>query len=253
MAIILYSNGIVEEYKSNDLVFTDEEILHVFDGFKRIRSRRLIEIPNVWCLWGESEVKQDNEYSTIGSNLMEDHIFSIVVFIHDTELDPSWRLSESVIYGDYPLFKEGMMGLIDHVAKLTIKESQEKRRLEGNDDNIVYLDTKGSTDDKKVLFELDPKKQSLNFYKEQNFKNFAYKVSEYLKDHHYESGIMFYIYEDNKMIMYIRNRDVEEILTKIIQFYEKKEKYERCKIVTDALEKWRDFKPHQRRKNKNKK
>jgi hypothetical protein len=43
MAVILYNNGIVEEIKPNNFTFTEKEILKLFENYKNVRSRRLIE------------------------------------------------------------------------------------------------------------------------------------------------------------------------------------------------------------------
>jgi hypothetical protein len=105
MAIIQYSNGIIEDVKADDLVFTDDEILRLLDGFTSMRTYRLVEVPNTWCVWGENEEDEESEFNNIGTGIVDEPVFSPLLIIHDTELDPSWNLNDSVILHSYKEFK----------------------------------------------------------------------------------------------------------------------------------------------------
>jgi hypothetical protein len=50
MAVVLYANGIIEEFKSSGIFFSEEELIASFSSWDKVRSLRLIEVPNIWCI-----------------------------------------------------------------------------------------------------------------------------------------------------------------------------------------------------------
>jgi len=249
MSVALYQNGIIEEFKPKEHTFSDQELIDIFDDYQIIRSKRLDEVPNTWCVWGDKENVKEDEYSGMASFIVQEDIFSIIIFIHDTEINQSWKLTDEVIYKNYNNFKVEIMVFIDKMAQKTIEVTKKRREEEGHKD-LIYLETMGSTDvSKKIIFELDPTKQDKDFYEDENFKHFAQKSKEFLTNK-YKIQDVFYIYEDGKMKMYVPDKNVEIMMRHIIQFFEKREKYEKCKELQDVLTEWKKFK---KKKKENKK
>ncbi|MFW6310707.1 MAG: hypothetical protein ACOC1K_00565, partial [Nanoarchaeota archaeon] len=237
------NSGVIEEFKSKGVVFTDNDILDIFKDFKRIRTKRLLEVPNTWCVWGENDNPDQKEFGPLSSEIVEDDVYSILVFVHDTEIDPSWMLTDNIIYNSYENFKNDIVSFIDEFAAEILNEAQQSKKENNQENNSLFLITLGTTEDKKVIFELDPHKQKSEFWEDKNFQNFAWKVREYfykkqngeIKDEVIKS---FKVFEDNKLRVIIKDPYVKTFIDKIIKFYEKREKYEFCKQIKDEYDSW---------------
>ena len=81
MSVLLYPSGVTENYDPKDLVFTDQEIFHIFKDFEYVRSARLVEIPNTWCVWAQNKKIDENNFNKIGSDILKENIFCELLFI----------------------------------------------------------------------------------------------------------------------------------------------------------------------------
>ena len=88
MALVIYSTGIVEEMVALENTFSDRELVKTFDEYTSLESYRLPDVPNTWCLWGEMDDPPELEFNKIGSEVVETDIYSHLIFIHDSEIDP---------------------------------------------------------------------------------------------------------------------------------------------------------------------
>jgi hypothetical protein len=235
MAICIYSNGILEEFKPQNLVFTDQELVNIFAECKKLRTFRLREIANVWCLWGEMETNEDIEYNRLASEAIEEHIFSHLVLIHDTELDPAWNLTDKIIYNDYNKFVADAKRLLDEVADGILSEKPNDQDGNMNNDKI-FLDSRGYSKDKKVLFSFDPSKQSENFYKNSTFYNFASQINDYLVKNKIRKP--FTIYNDKKMVISVEDDKVNILIDKMLDVFGRREDYETCEKLANVKSQW---------------
>jgi len=252
MAIILYPSGITEMYEPKEHIFTDQKILHIFSDFDFIRTARLYEIPNTWCVWGENKKIDDGNFNKLASDILRENIFCHVLFIHDTEIDPAWMLTDQTILIGYDIFKQELLKFFDFVAETVIKETQKLRENQNinSNSNLLFLNTIGPTEDKRVLFEFDPNKQSKEFYIDNFFINFANKVHDFLKTNKVKD--IFYIYEDKKTVIFVKNENVDFLMEKIIGIYKKNENYEFCQDLITIQDNWKKPKIKRKRKeNKN--
>ena len=240
MAVILYENGLVEEYKPKENVFGDEEIISKFPKDDKLRSRRLDEIINCWCIWGENKSMKRDNYNNIASALLGEKIFSKVLFIHDTEINPNWKLIDTPIYKNYSVFLEEIETLIEFVAHDIIQANEEyNKQVENTDNNhLMILNTIGPTKDKRILFELDLDKQDENFFNDKYFGNFARKVYQYLTNDIKEEDTAFVAFADSKVILMIRKGQTQIFLNILLDFFSKKEEYEKCSVIKNIKEKW---------------
>ena len=103
MAILLYANGLTEETLPEKYTFKDKELIGLFPDFDSLRSYRLYEVPNTWCVWGENDPpdKRSDEFHNAASMMTDIPIFSPILFIHDTEINPEWRLTDEMIVMGY--------------------------------------------------------------------------------------------------------------------------------------------------------
>lgn len=240
MAILLYNNGIIKEYKPSKLTFTEQELINFFDNnFKFLRSKRLIEIPNVWCLWAENENPDPIEFNRLCTDMLDVHVFSHVVFVHDTELDPSWSMHD-MIYKDYSEFKHELNAFIDEVAKKLVEESEQIQAEQGQANNMIYLTTAGQTDDLRVIYNFSPAEQSDEFYKDGSFANFSDKILEYLKTN-LDLTANLTIFKDKKIVISVNKDDVPNLFNKMIENFESKENYEVCNELVQMLNSWNDL------------
>lgn len=249
MAIILYSSGITEEYQPVDHTFTDDEILGIFEDFENIETARLYEIPNTWCVWGSNSEIDDSEFNKLSSTMLQEDIFSPVMYIHDTEIDPAWMMTDNIIQKGYNEFKEEFAFLLDEIAENIIKETQNIRQQMGQTDNLVILTTVGPTDDKRVMFEFDPKAQSKQFYEHHFFEEFSKKVYTFLMNH-YVNGDTFVLFADKKAIIIVIDENVNEIVNKIINDFKRREKYEKCSELKKILDSWNKYKKEKEKEKK---
>jgi len=249
MAVILYPSGVTETYEPKGHTFIDQEILQIFQDYNDIRTARLYEVPNTWCVWGENEEPDQADFNKLGSDILEEDVFCPVLFIHDTEIDSAWMVTDAVIMKGYEGFKEDLLHFFDQVAENVIRETQQMREQQGVPNNLVFLTTIGPTEDKRVMFEFDPHKQSEEFWKEEFFLSFANKVREFLVVN-YKNSPHFFIFHDKKSIIYTPDEHVDFLMKRIIDFFQSKEKYEYCSELKNIWEKWKTHSTKRKKKGK---
>lgn len=235
MALILYPSGILKNFKSNNLMFSDKEILDIFKNFNKIRTKRLFEVPNTWIVWANAMTSDEDSFSNIGSSIIEEDVFSPILFIHDTEMDPSWLLSDDPILYPYEIFDQDLKQFVDDVARSIIEENIQ----ESDNKKMIMLTTVGSTSDNRVLFDLYTENQSEEFYKI-NFGEFAKKTIQFLLDKQDKAfgdlGVI--VFEDKKIVIRVRHDDFDFLLTKLNEYSEKYEEYEWCIFIKYFKEVW---------------
>lgn len=240
MALIIYSNGIFEEYLSKGDTFSDVELTDIFKDYKEIRSFRLPEIPNCWVIWGEIDNPPENEYSKLASEIIDEDIFSHLIFIHDSEINRNWGLTDDILYKSYEIFKkqvaEYIKGLIDYIAHETEKEYEEAGTT-----SMIFLRVIGYTQDKRVLYQFDPDEQHDGFYAD-GWDKFSSKIFVYLKNNFdkepIEQNKPFVIYADSKVIVIVDDKKVNDVISNILKEFERKENYEACSYISEIREKW---------------
>jgi hypothetical protein len=246
MAIILYSSGVIEEYKPSKLTFSNEEILHIFKEETYVRTKRLLQIPNTWCVWGESFKVLDSNYNRLGSEIIEKYIYTPLLIIHDSELNPSWKVTDDILQKNYNSFKTELFTFIDSVALEILNVDKQNSE---NPENIIILNTVGPTKDKRMIFDFDPKSQNDIFYSDQIFEPFAQKIYSYL-DVNYKNKKPFTIFENENMVIIVKDENVEYFIDKLINSYTKNESYEICSKLTNIKNNWNTVKEAQPLKKK---
>jgi len=240
MAVILYSNGLTEEIIPSRLTFSDQEILNFFQEFKNIQTKRLDEVPNTWCVWGELEKPNEDDYNKLGSEIIREHCYSKLMILHDTEVDPSWNLTDDIIYEGYAIFKKKLLKFLDEVAIETIREIEQIRDATGKP-NLLSLDQVAISMDKRVIFRFNPDKQQADFFKPSHFEEFANKSYNFM-DKSYKDGDVFPIFADKKMIIVMDDSQVAQYMDLLIDFFQKREDYLKCARITDIHKSWVTFK-----------
>ena len=243
MSLIIYSNGIVEEMVSIGDVFSHRELVKSFDNYSALETYRLKEVPNTWCLWGELVEPPENEFNKIGAEVVEKDIFSHLIFIHDSELSRDWDSTDEILQKSY---KEWMDDLAHFTNTLIANMSKEREAniSETERMNMIFLTTMGHTHDHRVLFAFNPFEQAENFYT-QAFATFAHNIYEYLKENFFKEPIEpnkpFVCFADSKTIVIVENSHVEEFTKRMIEVFEKEEKYENCKAITEIKTAWDQY------------
>jgi nitrogen regulatory protein PII len=240
MALVIYSNGIFEEYLPVEDTFNDQELVDMFKDYNEIRSFRLSEIPNCWLVWGEMDDPPDNEYSKLASEIVDEDVFSHVMFIHDSEINRNWNLTDDILYKSYSVFiqqvREYTKGLVEYIAHETQKEYEEAGTT-----SMIFLRAVGFTEDKRVLYMFNPDEQHEGFYVD-GWNKFSIKIYEYLKDNFYKEPIEenkpLVIYADTKVIVIVEDEKVNDVISHVLQEFEKKENYEACSFISQVRDKW---------------
>jgi hypothetical protein len=254
MAIIQYSNGLVEDFKAKNLVLAESEILNYFKDFQRVRTKRLIEIPNSWCVWGASDVIDSNAFNQLGSRISGEKIFSPLIIIHDSELDPDWLITDKIILKTYPEFRQDFLSFADNLASEIINQNINQKSEGGAFGGMAVmpsLSIMGPTEDKRILFDFNPENQAPEFWKFENFSFFASRVFGYIhvffdRNLNVEEN-SFVIYADVKVIIIIRDQFVKPVLEKMIKNFEKREKYHGCSHMIAMIKKWDDYVNNQKK------
>ena len=240
MAIILYGNGLTEEIIPSKYTFSDQEILEFFKEFNNIQTKRLDEVPNTWCVWGELTKPSEEDYNKLASEVIREHCYSKLFLLHDTEVDPSWNLTDAVIYEGYEGFKKKILKFLDEVAIETIREIEQIRETSGKP-NLMALDQVAISMDKRVIFKFNPDKQQGDFFKPSHFEEFANKCFNFL-DKFYKDGDTLPIYADKKMIIVLDDSQVDQVINILIDFFEKREEYLKCARIKEIHKSWINFK-----------
>ena len=231
--ILLYSNGIVEELKPIEHTFSEDELLRLFDGYHMLKSKRLSEVPNVWCLWGVMENPPNNEFHKIGSEINHEYIFSHIVFIHDTEIDLDWNIVDTPIYFSYDEFIENIKIFIDVIAGRIYERDRKSMAA-----SMIFLVPIGQTDDKRVLYGFNPHEQSDTFFSDGSFNIFADKIYDYLNEN-FELEKPFKIFADSKNIVVVEDLMFGDVIDEMIKIYEPDEKYEKCSKLAEIKKVWK--------------
>lgn len=249
MAILLYGNGLTEELIPNNLTFSDEEILEIFSDYSSIETKRLEEIPNTWCVWGVNPDNKEEDYNKLGSDVIQEHCYSHLAILHDTEVDPSWNLTDSVIYDGYAQFKMKILLFLDEIAREAIKDIEKMREENGNKGRTLMLDQIAISTDKRVIFKLDLNKQIPGFFDKDNFTEFAIKCESFISES-YKDGDIFPVFADKKMIIVLEDPQVKTFIDSLIKIFQDTEEFEKCSKIRNIYNQWVDYKE---KKNKPKK
>ena len=240
MALLIYSNGIVEEMVPTEDTFSDRELVKTFNNYTFLETFRLSNVPNTWCLWGEVDNPPENEYNKIASEILETDVFSHLIFIHDSELNREWNMTDDILQKSYKQWMEELASYTNNV----IENISRERRLEMSSNektSMIFLNTLGHTADKRVLFSFDPASQAEDFY-EYGWESFAGRIYEYLEENFYKEPIQeskpFVIFADTKTIVIVENENFDEFIKQLSGYYEKNEKYEICKKISDIRNTW---------------
>lgn len=248
MAIILYPSGVTETLSPEKLVFSDQEILNIFKEYDMLRTARLYEVPNTWCVWGNNKTADHANYNKLGSDIVQEDIFTEIMFIHDTELDPSWMLTDNMIFRNYEDFRMELLQFFDDIAENVIQESERVREQQGIPHNLVILTTIGPTEDKRVMFEFDPHSQSSEFWKQPYFGEFSNKVSEFITKF-YKNGDTFVLWTDKKSVIVVSDENVPFIIDKIIEHFKTVERYEECNMLSKVIRQWKRHNTKRKKEN----
>jgi hypothetical protein len=235
MAVILYSNGLTEDYKPSNLVFTEEELVKLFPGFKEIKTRRLLSIVNTWCVFGDSN--DINEFNRIASDIVREAVYSHIVFIHDSEINPSWNATDNILYKGYSEFIFALKKLIDDTAAHVLEEFESNAEYANKVDILPQLITLGATEDKRILFGFNPEDQTKEFYDNEEFYKFSQKVYQFLSLNK-QSKEPFTIYADKKAIIIIESPKVKQFLDHLLEQFKRKEDYEICTDISKMMNEW---------------
>jgi len=245
MAVMVYSNGIIENIKPEKFVFSEKELIDLFKEYNIIRSYRIRTMINAWCICGDSYDIYD--LNRIATEITEKRINGKALFIHDTEIDPEWNLSDTII-DDYKTFDKKIKNTIEEIA---INILEEYERLEDSINYLPFLNTIGTTSDKRILFSFNPDEQSKEFYEDDKFYNFSQKVYKYLSLNSQEKE-PFTIYSDKRAIIIIDSNHVKRFLSLMIDEFKSNEDYEICNHISKIMNTWNKKLKNKRKNNSSK-
>ena len=242
MAILIYSNAIIEEIRPAALVFSEDEILNAFsDDYHTMYSKRLSEVPNSWAVWAMMDDPAPNEFNIIGSDIVDTDIDSPLMIIHDSEINPTWKLVDDILQKDYNEFLHDISAYVNEIALEVVKEDQEKINNGEKQSTLISLKQLGITSDKKLLFLFDLKLQTQEFFSDHAFLTFSQKIIEYLQTNftkNLKKKLPFTIFDDNKTVVIVNDDMVEPTLVKLIETCGIAEDYENCRVLVEIKEKW---------------
>lgn len=243
MAILLYANGLTEEVTPIGHAFTDDELISNFESFNLVRSYRLSEVPNTWCLWGQRTPidKLSDEFNHMGTDIIEQPVFSPILFIHDTEIEPTWKLTDDIINVGYVNFKAKINGFFNYIAKEIMEKRNTTNIKSGQAQNLMTLEESGISVDKRIIFKFDMDKQSPDFFKNSNFAEFAKKAYDFLK-FSYKDGDIFAIFADKNIIIVMSDPQIKSFIDRILEYFQSIENYEACSTIRDTYGRWILFK-----------
>jgi hypothetical protein len=249
VSMILYSNGILESYRPKEFTFTEDELVHLFTEFKEIKTHRLSNVLNTWCIYGSiSPIPDPIELNRIASDIIKKPVYSHLLFIHDSELNPKWSVTDSILYKSYDEFTLEITKLIDFTANNILQEYQSRDGFENAPNYLPQLISLGTTVDKKILFGFNPNDQTKEFYEHDEFYIFLQKVYDYLTKHK-QQKIPFTIYADKKAIIIIDPQYVISFLNRMLEKFKSREEYEICTNITKMIQQWPSKEQKKPRKN----
>jgi|AntAceMinimDraft_18_1070375.scaffolds.fasta_scaffold11767_6 DNA-directed RNA polymerase beta subunit len=242
MALVVYNNGIIEELISNSKSFSDKELVSSFENYSEIRTFRLEEISNCWCVWGFTDTPPSNEFFKLASEIVDEDVFSHMIFVHDSEINEDWNLTDKIIYRSYQKFIKEIGEYISEMQQHI--QNEIKKDIEGaeKDPSMVFLSAVGHTKDKRVLFAFNPNEQNDNFYIGGGWDSLCVSIHEYLKNNFNKEPIEknkpFVIFADTKTIVIIEDQYFNQVIDEIIKRFEKLEKYEICSKISEIKDIW---------------
>ena len=238
MGVLLYGNGITEDYRPEKLVFTEEELVSLFDEYEEIKTSRVPSLINTWCIYGMNAVNDGTEFNRIASDIIKEAVYSHLLFVHDSEINPDWKATDSVLYKSYPEFLGALKKVIDNTAANILNELAAAADYENKVDYLPQLATLGATPDKRILFSYNPDDQSKEFYNHDEFYKFSQKVYEYIMKNKQERE-PFTIYADKKVVIIIESLKVQKFLDTLLEKFKSKEEYEICTKLTEIISTWK--------------
>lgn len=253
MALILYSNGIIEGYRPTDTVFSDEALYSIFDGFEYLVSSRLPDVANTWCLWGVMKDPPENEFNKIASEIVEQDVWSHLILIHDSELDPKWNVTDTILYKSY---EEYTIDLGEFINGIVFELKQMAENGDAPPRNMIKLSAIGHTPDKRVIFEFDPGDQHEEFF-DAEFPTFAAKIKDYLGGNFEENTSVdisqdnLIVFADNKTIVVVKHDNTDQIFSSMIDLYTSAEEYEVSGYLQSVQLKWNEYASEKRGYDKN--
>jgi len=236
MGVVVYSNGITEDYRPSNLVFTEDELVKLFTEYTRIKTVRLPYLVNTWCIFGEGN-SDPTEFNRIVSDMTRESVFSHALFIHDSEINPKWNATDNILYKGYEEFVIMMKKMIDDVAVNILNEFASTTEFQSKVDILPQLVTLGATEDKRILFAYNPNDQSKEFYLNEEFYKFSQKVYGYISENKQEKE-PFTIYADKKAVIIIETLQVKTFLNSLLEKFKSKEEYEICTHITKIMKDW---------------
>jgi len=237
LALTLYSNGIVDEVHPKNLVFTEVELLNSFVQFESVKTFRLTTILNAWCIYGISVLQEAIEYNRIATELIKEPVYSHVLFVHDSELNPDWKVTDSILYKGYNEFHDEIIRLIDETSAKILRDYQAFNGDKNSTEYLPQLVSIGTTDDKRILFNFNPNDQTREFYDHEEFYVFSQKVYDFLNKNKQEKE-PFTIYADKKAIIIIDSNNVKTFLNSMLEKFKNKEEYEICTNISKMIKQW---------------
>lgn len=236
MGVVVYSNGITEDYRPSKLVFTEDELVTLFTEYAHIKTVRIPSIVNTWCIFGEGN-SDPTEFNRIVSDIVHESVFSHALFIHDSEINPKWNATDNILYKGYNEFIAMMKKIIDDVAINILNEFSSTPEFESKVDLLPQLVTLGATSDKRILFAYNPDEQTKEFYLNDEFYKFSQKVYDYISVNKQEKE-PFTIYADKKAVIIIEATKVKKFLNSLLEKFKSKEDYEICTHITKIMKDW---------------
>jgi hypothetical protein len=235
MGVVVYSNGITEDYRPKKLVFIEEELVRLFTEFEEIKTCRVSSLINTWCIYGLND--DPNDFNRIVSDIIKEAVYSHALFIHDSEINPEWNATDSVLYKGYNEFVTAMKKIIDETAMNILNEIASSQDYENKVDHLPQLETLGATSDKRILFSYNPDNQSKEFYTHDEFYKFSQKVYEYITKNK-QLREPFTIFADKKAVIIIESSKVKKFLNTLLEKFKSKEDYEICTHITKIIDDW---------------
>jgi len=236
MGVCVYSNGISEDYRPSNLVFTEQELVSIFAEYNYIKTIRVENLINTWCIFGEGN-NDPTEFNQIVSDIVGESIFSHALFIHDSEINPKWNATDNILYKSYEEFIIMMKRVIENTAMNILNEINNTEEYINKVDHLPILVTIGTTEDKRILFGYNPDDQTEEFYNHEEFYKFSQKVYNYIIENKQKKE-PFTIYADKKAIIIIETEKIQKFLDTLLEKFKNKEDYEICTHITEIMQHW---------------
>lgn len=239
MALTIYSNGIVEDFKAENNVFTDDELRSCFESYHTLHSIRLADVPNTWCLWGQMDNPPQIEFNKIGSEIVETNIFSHLILIHDSEINPEWGMTDEILFKSYNEYSVDLGQFINSIIEEIKMETSRATNID--DEDLIKLIPRGQTADKRVIFDYNPRKQTDGFMRN-GFPLLIDRITEYLIEK-FDVNITIQdepliILADTKSIFMVDHENTDLFFETALNEYTKIEDYEHAGVLSDIKNKW---------------